>query len=258
MRARRANLPGAPSAATIGVTAKLWNMSEMAQRQKTGTWPMSPRRGREDLEGRIKEQFPALFVTLVSVLIGLALADVVAQARTRMVLWPLTLGAVRTWCQLSANFFSALGAWVVYAHIGVSRRRIPGLSDAFIAFSMPIILLIGNTFVGVEPVWPWFYFATVFLAFSFMTTLWLSYTWRSESEIASFRVLLRPGGFLSVFVSGVPVYAAAGWADQHHYLSPLLETLFAATATPAALTVCHLFLRDWHQAISEARSSDPE
>src|SRR5579862_1918910 len=94
----------------------------------------------EQLEHRIREQFPALFITLVSVLIGLALADLVAEARARMVLWPLSLSTLRTWCQLSANFFSALGAWVVYAHIGISRRRIPGLSDAFIAFSMPIIL----------------------------------------------------------------------------------------------------------------------
>jgi hypothetical protein len=218
---------------------------------------MSPRRRREDLEERIKEQFPVLFVTLVSVLIGLALADLVAEARMRMVLWPLDLSAVRTWCQLSANFFTALGAWVVYAHIGISRRRIPGLSDAVIAFSNPLTLLFGNSFVGVEPAWPWFYFATVFLMISFVTTLWLSYTWRSETEIASFRRLLRPGGFLSVFASGVPLYAAAGWADQHHYLSPLAETLIAATATPAALTVCHLFLRDWRQAIGEAQAVDP-
>lgn len=217
---------------------------------------MSPRRRREDLEERIKEQFPVLFITLVSVLVGLVLADLVAEARMRMVLWPLSLGVARTWCQLAGNFFSALGAWVVYAHIGISRRRIPGLSDAFIAFAIPLVLLFGNSFVGVEPVWPWFYFATVFLAFSFITTLWLSYTWRAETEIASFRRLLRPGGFLSVFVSGAPLYAAAGWADQHGYLSPLGETLVAAMSGPSALVVCHLFLRDWAQAIGEAHAAN--
>jgi hypothetical protein len=31
--------------------------------------------GHDDLETRIKDQFPALFITLVSVLIGLALAE---------------------------------------------------------------------------------------------------------------------------------------------------------------------------------------
>jgi hypothetical protein len=217
---------------------------------------MSPRRRREDLDERIKEQFPVLFVTLVSVLIGLVLADLVAESRARMVLWPLSLGALRTWFQLAANFFSALGAWIVYAHIGVSRRRVPGLSDALIAFSNPILLLFGNAFVGREPVWPWFYFAAVFLAVSFCTTLWLSYTWRSETEIASFHRLLRPGGFLSVFVSGVPVYAAAGRADQHGYLSPSGETLIAAMAAPSALGVCHLFLRDWRQAVDEAHAAN--
>jgi hypothetical protein len=50
---------------------------------------------------------------------------------------------------------------------------------------------------------------------------------------------------------------AVAWADQHHYLSPLAETLIAARARPAALTVWRLFLSDWRQAIGEAQAADP-
>src|ERR1700734_2041347 len=37
----------------------------------------------DDLESRIKDQFPSLFIMFVSVLVGLALADLVAEARAR-------------------------------------------------------------------------------------------------------------------------------------------------------------------------------
>jgi hypothetical protein len=64
----------------------------------------------EELEHRIREQFPALYITLVSVLIGLALADLVAEARAHMALWPLTVDTLRTWGELTGNLFSALAA----------------------------------------------------------------------------------------------------------------------------------------------------
>lgn len=213
---------------------------------------------RRNLEHRIKTQFPALYITLVSVLIGLALADLVAEARARMVLWPITLSTLRTWSELSANGISALALWTTYAHIGISRRRVASLADSLIAFTLPFCLLFGNSFVGLNVMWPWFYFATSFLALSLVMTVWQVHILSSEDGLESFRYLLRPSGYASIFVAGVPFYGAAGWADQHNLLSPLLEVLCAATAAPAALLVCHLFLRDWHYAISMALRSDSD
>ncbi|HEY2447189.1 MAG TPA: hypothetical protein VGI20_15755 [Rhizomicrobium sp.] len=170
-----------------------------------------------------------------------------------MVLSPLTLGTLLTWCQLSANGFSALVAWIIYAHIGISRRRIPSLADSIIAFVLPFALLLGNSFVGAEPAWQWFYFASAFLLLSLLTTLWLLYLMESEAELASFRHVLRPMGYMSAFYLGFPFYAVVGWADQHRFLSPLFEVLCAATAAPSALAACHMFLRDWRHAVTGAR-----
>jgi hypothetical protein len=209
----------------------------------------------EDLESRIKSQFPALFITLVSVLVGLALADLVAEARARMVLWPINLLTLRTWFEFATNGISALALWTTYAHIGISRWRVASLADSFIAFILPLSLLFGNSFVGLQLAWPWFYFAASFLAVSLVTTIWQVYILSAEDGLASFRYLLRPGGYTTIFVAGIPFYGAAGWADQHHLLSPLLEVLCAATGGPSALLVCHLFLRDWHHAIGAARGS---
>jgi hypothetical protein len=50
-----------------------------------------------DLEDRIKNQFPTLSITLLSVLIALFFSDLVAEAHSRMTLWPLNIGTLRTW-----------------------------------------------------------------------------------------------------------------------------------------------------------------
>jgi hypothetical protein len=211
-----------------------------------------------DLESRIKEQFPSLFIMFVSVLVGLALADLLAEARSRMVLWPLSLRTLLTWFELSGNVLSALGAWIVYAHIGISRRHVPSLADAMLTFTLPLTLVFGTSFVGLPQAWPWFYFASTFLTVSLLTTIWHLYILRSESELATFAILGRPAGFMSVFATGIPFYAAVGWADQHNYLSPLAEVLCAAIAAPSALIVCHIFLRDWRYAINKAPKIDTE
>jgi len=174
-----------------------------------------------------------------------------------MVFWPINLHSLRTWFEFSANLFSALCAWVAYSHIAISRRRIPSLADALTAFSLPLCLLFGNSFVGTEPAWPWFYFATFFLALSLAITLWTFRILHSESELATFRHLSRPTGYMSIFATGIPFYALAGWADQHNYLSPLVEDICVASAAPSALIMCHIFLRDWRRAISKAHATDP-
>jgi hypothetical protein len=210
----------------------------------------------EQLEDRIREQFPALYITLVSVLVGLALADLVAEARVRMVLWPLTIDTLRTWGELTGNLFSALAAWVVYAHLGISRRRIPTFADSLIAFSLPLFILILNSYVGVTPMWKWLYFASGFLAFSLATTLWNFRILRQETELASFRHLARLTGYPVIFVTGIPFYAAAGWADQNGYLSPLQETLVAWIPAPSALFACFIFLREWSAAIGDSHQAE--
>lgn len=210
----------------------------------------------EQLEHRIREQFPALYITLVSVLIGLALADLVADARARMELWPLTPDTLRTWGELTANLFSALSAWVIYAHLGISRHRIPAFADSLIAFTLPLFLLILNSYVGVTPMWKWLYFASAFLSFSLVTTLWNFHIMRLETELASFRRLGRLTGYPMIFITGIPFYAVAGWADQRGYLSPLLETLVAWIPAPSALFTCFIFLREWRTAIDDARHAD--
>ena len=203
------------------------------------------------LEDRIKQQFPSLFITLLSVLIGLVFADLVSEARGRMTLWPLDVGTMRTWGQIFAMGTNALNCWVFLAYIGIARLRIPTLDDSLIVFMAPVPLLIGNSFVGLKELWPWLYYASFYLFMSLMTTIVQVRTASAENELASFARITKPFGPLLVLYIGIPFYAAAGWADSRGMLSPVTEVLLAVSATPAALSFMWLFFRSWRRAIVE-------
>lgn len=209
------------------------------------------------VRNRIEQQFPTLFITLLSVLIGLVFADLVGQARARMTLWPLDLATLRTWSQILAIGFCAFSVWVVFAHIGISRLRLPTLADSMIVFVLPVPLMIGSSLVGRAEIWPWFYYASGYLIICTASTLWQIFMAAGERDLASFARLARPGGLASIFYVGIPSFAIAGWADQRAMLSPLLETLIAFSPTPAALICTALFFRDWHKAIAAADMASP-
>jgi hypothetical protein len=202
------------------------------------------------LRHHIASQFPSLFLTLVSILIGIFFADLVAQAQARMTLWPLDLRALRVWGQIAGMAASALTVWAILTHVGIARRHIPGMADAVIVFLAPVPLLIGNSFVGREAAWPWFYFASLYLVVAIFTTRWQTRLTIADPELRAFRILDSPFGHLAVVYAGVPFYAAAGWAGQHGLLSRLADVILAWSSVPAAFLCTWLFFRDWKTAIA--------
>ena len=204
------------------------------------------------LEDRVKQQFPALSITLVSVLIGLDFADLVEQAHSRMVLWPLDLGTLRTWGQIFAMGSCAFGAWVTYTHIAIARQSIPSFADSVVGFVIPIPLLVGNSLIGLKDIWPWLYSGSLFLAICLGATIWYFRLAHADNELVTLNYRYRQTRDLLVYAAGVAIYGSLAWADQHKLLSPLAEVIVAASPTPITLFSAHLFFRDWRQAIVAA------
>lgn len=204
----------------------------------------------DTLEDRIKLQFPALFITLLSVLIGLVLADMVAEARSRIVLWPVTLETLRSWGQLSAHCSSAVTAWIIYSHIGISRERTPLLADSIVAFVVPMTLLLAMTLIGRTEIWPWFYYAAASLIVSLLTTKWLLHLSRDVPELARLNRLLDRRGYTAIFLVGIPTYLLAGWLDQNGMVPLAGQVAMTLAPLPTALFAAFLFLQEWRAAIA--------
>lgn len=202
-----------------------------------------------ELRARVIDQSPAVFVTLVSVLVGLVLSDLVTEARAHMHLWPLDFMAVRTWGQLFSNGASALSVWIVLAHLGVARRRVPHLTETVSAFAPPVLLLAATTFVGRPQIWPWFYGASLYLATALVADILNVRLTMDQPAGQRFRRLLRPLGHHVVIYLGAPTYLAGAILDQRGWLSPALELVLAIAPIPAALALTWMFFQDWRTAV---------
>jgi hypothetical protein len=204
------------------------------------------------VEERVKQQFPGMFTTLVSVLVGLVLADLVSQANDRMALWPLSPGVLRTWAQVLAVAVLAVTVWIFFSHLGIARQRVASLLDTFIAFLTPALLLIATSLAGRAESWPFFYCAGGFGVAALVLSLWLRYVVSKDPDLASFRVLLRPTGYFGQLCTSTPLALLVGWVDQQGWLSTPAQTFFTAIGIPGAIFTMHLFVRDWRRAISAA------
>jgi hypothetical protein len=209
-----------------------------------------PESGPELIE-RVSEQYPNVFITLVSVLVGLVLQDLVQEARGRMELWPLTAGSLRTWCQLLSTGGAAVNVWIVFSHIGIVRRNVPTLADSFVAFVSPLLLLAANSFVGQAEAWPWFYCASAYLLSAIVSVRWTVRLTVTEPGLAHLDKLAHFNGVLLVCYLGAPFFACAGWADHQGMLPPWAEAVCAALPVPMTLYAAWLFVQGWRQAIGE-------
>jgi hypothetical protein len=209
------------------------------------------------VEERVRHQFPGLFVTLVSVLIGLVLADLVSEARDRMVLWPLDASTLRTWAQLAGVGCCAIASWIVYSHLGIARQCVPTLPDTIVAFLIPMPLLVLTGLAGRAEIWPYFYASGVFCVIGASASVWHTMMTVEEPGLDGLRPLLRPNGYLSAMYLGAPAYLTIGWADQSGLLSLWMETLVAASAPVTALYCAFRFVEDWRPAVTSAAMVRP-
>jgi hypothetical protein len=216
---------------------------------------MSEEESAASLERRIKQQFPSLFITLLSVLIGIVMADLITEVRVRLVLWPLNIDTLRTWGQVLAHGQSAVTVWIIFSHLGVSHERVPGLADSIVSFLVPLTLLFAMPLIGVKEIWPWLYFGSGSLVVCLATSWWLLRLSRDEPGFAGLNRRLHRNGYFSIFYVGIPMYALAGLLGEWGMLSPIAELALAVLPTPAAMLAAYLFVREWRVSIEEISTS---
>ena len=206
------------------------------------------------LRTQVIAQAPSVYITLVSVLIGLVMSDLVTEARVRMHLWPLNYLAIRTWAQLVANGTSALNVWTVLAHLAMARRRVPDLIETVGAFGAPVLLLVATSFVGRAQVWPWLYGAGVYLTMcGIATTINVRLT-MDQSGGSRFQRLVRLRGFLGALYACSAAYLVVGFLDQQGVLPSAVEMTMVFAPLPASVLIVGLFFRDWRAALEDPGS----
>jgi hypothetical protein len=98
-----------------------------------------------EIEERLKTNHAAVFLTLVSVVVALALEDLLSQVRESPVLWQADAAAVRLWIKVFLALQAAFAMWVAYSAFILSLRWILGVWDAVQVFFLAIFLYVFNT-----------------------------------------------------------------------------------------------------------------
>ena len=202
----------------------------------------------EDLETRVARQFSTLYLTLVSVLVGLVLSDLLSTIHARVVLWPLTLETARTWCQIFGNILAVLSAWVTYSHLGLLRNRLPTIWDTVDAVLVLVTIPL-NAAVGLHESTNWFFWAA---AYMFLALIAIKINLRQATREPSLRHLPRIGRFGGPYTFlwvGAPTFLAVAVASHFHLTAPLLELAIAASTPLAAVLVTLIFMREWRTAV---------
>jgi hypothetical protein len=204
----------------------------------------------ENLEARVSRQFSTLYLTLVSVLVGLVLADLFSTIHARIVLWPLTIETGRTWFQILGNSLAIWSAWLTYAHLGLLRKRLPTIWDSVDA-ALVLVVIPLNAATGLHDATAWFFWAGAYCCLG-VTAVKIN-LWQATQEPV-LRALPRLGRFGGPYTSawlGAPAYFAVAAAAYFHRTTPLFELVAAAGATLAALVAGIWFMREWRRFVTD-------
>jgi hypothetical protein len=203
----------------------------------------------------VVDKSAGLYITFLSIVIGIALADLLGEARGRMHLWPLSPEALRDWGQVGGIAGSALGTWAIYAYLGISRRGVPSFSESISAFAGPLFLVFATTVAGRPEGWPWFYAAAGFLLIEIFAAAPNVRQVAASAEGRPFLRILRPAGYQSILYLGVPLYALAGFGAQAGWLPVWAQAVLTLSTIPAAVITAALFFHDWHAALEESQAA---
>jgi hypothetical protein len=208
----------------------------------------------EKLEERVSRQFSSLYLTLVSVLVGLVLSDLFSSIHDRMTLWPLTLETGRTWCQIFGNSLAVLSAWVTYSHLGLLRNRVPGIWDTVDAMLVLVTVPL-NAATGRPEAAAWFFWAAGYTLLG-LTAVRINLRQATrEPALAHLPRIGRFGGPYTFLYLGAPGYLVMALASYLHATPLWLEVAATATAPAAAIFVTILFMREWRGAVLQPPKS---
>jgi hypothetical protein len=202
----------------------------------------------EDLEGRVSRQFSGLYLTLVSVMVGLVLSDLIGQIHDRMTLWPLTWQTARTWLQISGTGLAVLSSWVSYTHLGMLRNRLPTIWDTLDA-SLVLVTIPLNAAVGRADPSAWFFWAAAFSVLG-LTAIRIN-VWQATREpaLAHLPRIARFGGPYTFLYLGVPGFALTGVLCRLGWAPPWFQLGASLMPTIGAAVVTITFMREWRAAV---------
>ena len=193
----------------------------------------------------IKKHYSTVFITLVSILLGITLGDLVSVFRT--VEEPSTF----TWLTLVYTVIIIMNAWVSYSMYAISVELIPTPADAVNVFAITAAHFGLNAFIG-KPPHLFFYAIAVYCLISFCTVYFM--VWRATQDKTKNYTVKPYYKALTVNIIGAIVALGFGYVSKHEIFSSTIENLIFSSGFSLPVIWVILFWRTWRMQINNTAS----
>lgn len=189
-----------------------------------------------EIRDRLQENYSAIYVTLVSVMLGLALDDIVSIMRT---IEDLNLF---NWLTALFSVHVIFNAWVGYSSAASIVRLVPSVWDALNVFVLTVAHFALNSAIGEEPI-IFFYSAACYSAIAGGVTYYN--VWRVDQDdavkfrLSTFHIILR------INAIGAAAFLIAGILAQTIELTGPVQTIIVTLGIPFATLWLFVFLKVW-------------
>lgn len=198
----------------------------------------------EITRNEMEKLFPSVYITLVSVLLGFAVEDVVNRLREIEQLDILTFIAA------GGILTGIIAGWIGWSYVSMTQERLPRVWDAVHVFLMAFCFYILISTLGMEV---WYFFLALAL-YSVFATIASTYNGIILSQS------LAHTNFLGVFrwnvvltVSNSVIYSVAAWMSMKQVLTSGTEMFLIAYYMITNIVWIYVLVRGWSTLVARLK-----
>ena len=195
----------------------------------------------EITKNEIEKLFPSVYITLVSVLLGFAVEDVVNRLRE------IAQPEVLTFLAAGGILSGIIAGWIGWSFVSMTQERLPRVWDAVHVFLMAFCFYILISTLGME-VWCFFLALAVYSVFATVAT---AYNGIILSQSLTHGIVL--GVFrwnVMLTVSNFVIYSVAAWMSKQEMLNSSTEIFLIVYYGLTNITWIYFLYKGWSTLIA--------
>jgi len=194
----------------------------------------------EITKNEIEKLFPSVYITLVSILLGFAVEDVVTRLGELATLDAFNL------LEAAGILSAIIAAWIGYSFVSMTQERLPRVWDAIHVFFLAFGFYFLISTIGME-IWLFFLALSLYQLLGTAATVYnANILAESLANMSGWRIF--PWNILITFI-GTVVYLGTALASRQELLHRGVEIFMAGSLILINIAWIYAFCRGWSRLV---------
>jgi len=191
----------------------------------------------------LKSHYSTVYITLISILLGIALGDLVSIFRD------LKSPGYFEWLSLIYIVLIIMNSWVAYSLHAISVKLIPVPADAINVFAISVAHFALNSFIG-KPHYQVFFAVAFYSIISFFT---ISYIIKRTAHYSKSKFVFKPYvKVLGINIIGVILALIIAFLSYKGFLSMTLEIILFVMGYLFVFIWLYLYWKTWKKLLDKS------